>query len=160
MTKKLWGSAALVITGSLLYAAAAEAQTGPLSFFPVPPCRIVDTRGPAGPTGGPKLNANSERSFPILGACTLPTTAVAVCFNVTTVAPTDFGNIRLFPAGTPLPNASVVNYVAGQGPVANGAITPVANPAVSGNHVTARVDMPPGSTGQVHLILDTNCYFQ
>jgi hypothetical protein len=160
MTKKLWGSAALVITGSLLYAAEVEAQQGPLSFYPVPPCRIVDTRGPVGPVGGPKMNANSQRSFPILGSCTLPTTAVAVCFNVTMVAPTDFGNLRLFPAGTPVPTASVVNWISGQGPVANGAITPVANPPVSGNHVTAQVDMQPGSVGQVHLILDVNCYFQ
>ena len=157
MTKKLWGSAALVILGSMVGAGAAEAQTGPLSFFPVPPCRIVDTRGPVGATGGPKMNANSNRDFPILGACGLPTTAVAVVFNVTITQPTDFGNIRLFPAGTPMPNASVANWVAGA-TLANGAIIPVGN--VSGNHVTARIDMQPTSTGQVHVILDTNGYFQ
>lgn len=131
---------------------------GPYSFYSVAPCRVVDTRGAAGPTGGPKLGANSDRSFPILGSCGVPGTAQAVVFNITVTQPTDTGDIRIFPAGTPMPNASVINWVTTDFAVANGAIAPVALSA--GNHVTVHVDMPPASTGQVHLILDVTGYFQ
>lgn len=158
MTKKLWGVAALVLAGSLLDVAAAQAQSGPLSFFPLTPCRVVDTRNPPGPQGGPRLSANTQRDFPVLGSCGLPTTAQAVVFNVTTTATTDFGNIRIFPAGTPLPNASVVNFLGDNVAVANGALIPA---GLSGaNHITVRMDMPPASTGTGHLILDVTGYFQ
>jgi hypothetical protein len=158
MTKKLWGVAALVLAGSLLDVAAAHAQSGPLSFFPLTPCRVVDTRNAPGPQGGPKLNANTERSFPILGTCAVPNTAAAVVFNVTTTASTDFGDIRIFPDGTPLPLASVVNFLGDNVAVANGAIIPVT--AAGPNHVRVRVDMPALSAGQVHLVLDVTGYFQ
>jgi hypothetical protein len=158
MTKKL-GWAALVLVGSLVYAGSAQAQ-GPLSFTPVQPCRIVDTRGPVGATGGPKMNANQTRDFPILGACTLPGTAVAVVFNVTIVAPTANGNLRMFPAGTAAPVASIVNFATGDGPTANGAIIPMGVSVPPGNHVSVRNDMPGSTTGQVHVVIDTNGYFQ
>ncbi len=131
---------------------------GPYSFFSVSPCRVVDTRNPTGPTGGPKLNANVARSFPILGPCGVPGTAQAVVFNVTITEPTDFGDIRIYPAGTTMPNASVINWVTTDFAVANGAIVPVA--LSGGNHVTVQVDMIPASPGQVHLILDVTGYFQ
>jgi hypothetical protein len=158
MTKKLWGMAALVLAGSLLDVAAAQAQSGPLSFFPLTPCRVVDTRNPPGPQGGPKLAANADRSFPVLGLCGLPATAGAVVFNVTTTASTDFGDIRIWPFGAPMPNASVVNFLGDNVAVANGALVPVTGGGT--NHVTVHVDMPPASPGQVHLILDVTGYFQ
>jgi hypothetical protein len=167
MTKKL-GWAALVLVGSLVYAGSAQAQ-GPLSFTPVAPCRIVDTRGPAGPTGGPKMTANQTRDFPILGACTLPGTAVAVVFNVTIVAPLPGpgetldkanGDLRMYPAGTAVPNASILNWAGGDGATANGAIIPMGVSSPAGNHVSVRNDMPFTTTGTVHVIIDTNGYFQ
>jgi hypothetical protein len=131
---------------------------GPFSFHSVLPCRVVDTRNADGPAGGPKLNANSARSFPILGSCGIPGTAQAVVFNVTVTEPTDFGDIRIFPAGTTMPLVSTSNWVTTDFAVANGAIVPVGLSA--GNHVTVQVDMPPASMGQVHLILDVTGYFQ
>jgi hypothetical protein len=159
MTKKLWGWVALVFVGSLAYAGTAEAQ-GPLSFTPVTPCRLIDTRGPAGPTGGPKMNANTTRDFPILGSCGLPTTAVAVVFNVTIVAPTANGNLRMYPAGTTAPNASIVNWANGDGATPNGAIIGMGTSTPPGNHVSIRNDMPGSTTGQVHVVVDTTGYFQ
>lgn len=41
----------------------------------------------------------------------------------------------------------------------NGALIPLGTD-MSGNDVTVQVDMPPGSTGQVHLVLDVTGYFQ
>ena len=150
------GLLALAVT-ALGLVSPAEAG-GPYSFFSVSPCRVVDTRWAAGPTGGPALNANANRDFPILGACGVPATAKAVVFNVTIAAPTDFGNLRLYPAGTTPPLASVINWVTSDAALANGAIVPV---GLSGaNHLGVRCDMSAGSTGKVHLILDVTGYFE
>ena len=55
-------------------------------FFPVNPCRLVDTRNPAGEFGGPALVAGQPRSFRLpLANCTLPTTAAAYSLNATVV---------------------------------------------------------------------------
>ena len=54
-----------------------------LSFVPVTPCRIADTRTlPAGPFSGPAIANNETRSFPIpQSACGIPSTAVAYSLN-------------------------------------------------------------------------------
>jgi hypothetical protein len=150
------GRVALVATALTLVPRAEAA--GPYSFFSLSPCRVVDTRNPNGPTGGPSLAENASRPFPILGACGVPLTAQAVVFNVTVVTPTDFGDLRIYPAGTSAPLASVINWVTSDFAVANGAIVPVTSGA--GNNVTVMVDMPVGSTGKVHLVLDVTGYFQ
>jgi hypothetical protein len=149
---------ALVATALTLIPRAEAA--GPYSFFSLSPCRIVDTRNPDGPTGGPVLGANSNRSFPIESACGVPNTAQAVVFNITMVSPTDFGDLRIYPAGTTVPLASVINWVTTDFAVANGAIVPVTPGGPSVNNVTVQVDMPPASTGTVHLVLDVTGYFQ
>jgi len=156
--RTLVGAGRLALVAAVLALVPRAEAAGPYSFYSVSPCRVVDTRGAVGPTGGPKLNANSDRSFPILGSCGVPGTAQAVVFNVTVTEPTDFGDIRIFPAGTTIPLASVINWVTTDFAVANGAIVPVGLSA--GNHVTVHVDMPPASTGKVHLILDVTGYFQ
>jgi len=131
---------------------------GPYNFFSLSPCRVVDTRQAAAATGAPSLAANATRSFPILGACGVPTGAQAVVFNVTVVAPTDVGDLRIFPAGTTMPLASVINWTTADFAVANGAIIPVQSSA--GSDVTVRVDMPSGSKGKVDLVLDVTGYFE
>jgi hypothetical protein len=46
--------------------------TGPaLLYTPVPPCRLIDTRNPAGPLGGPYLPAGTPRNFSLAGQCGL-----------------------------------------------------------------------------------------
>ena len=37
-----------------------------LEFYPLTPCRVVDTRGPDGDLGGPYLQGHQERNFPVL----------------------------------------------------------------------------------------------
>jgi hypothetical protein len=152
----LAAAAALVAVGVL---AGDVVAGGPFALFPLTPCRVVDTRNPAGPTGGPTLNANTQRSFPIKGACGVPMTAQAVVFNVTVVEPTDLGDLRMFPAGTTAPLASVINWVPTDFAVANGALIPLGDDGL-GHHVTVLVDMIPGSKGQVDLVLDVTGYFQ
>jgi len=157
------GRVALVAT-ALAFISRAEAG-GPYVFYSLTPCRVVDTRLVGGPTGTipatgtPSLAANTNRSFPILGNCSVPTDAQAVVFNVTIARAKDMGDIRIYPANTSMPFASTINWALGESALANGAIVPVADDG-SGNHIGIRVDMPPGSTGTVDLILDVTGYFK
>ena len=123
-----------------------------MSFYTVAPCRVVDTRNPVGSRGGPALATGVSRTFPIAGACSVPSTAWAVSLNVTVTQPSATGNVRLFPGGTPAPPTSSLNYTAGA-TRANNAIAALG----SAGDLTALASQ---ASGSVHLILDVNGYFQ
>ncbi len=144
---------------SLLFSEAALAG-GPYSFFPLTPCRVVDTRDAVGPQGGPALAANSVRSFTIIGvnSCGIPATAKAAAMNVTAIQATDAGDLRIWPYQSPVPLASVINFSTADFALANGAIIPLAN--ISGIDISVQTDMPVGSTGTVNLVIDVTGYFQ
>jgi len=92
-----------------------------LAFFPLPPCRIVDTRH--GNDGG-TLQAGKERDFTIPPNCNVPTTAAAYSFNVT-VLPTqgELDYLTVWPKGETQPVVSTLNDGTGT-IVANAAIVP------------------------------------
>jgi len=140
--------------GTMAVALAPAEAAGPYNFFVLAPCRVVDTRA----TPGLPLLANTLRNFPIVGSCGVPINATAVAMNVTIAQPTDFGDLRISPAGQPVPLASVINWSTTHSALANGAIIPLGNDGL-GNHVTVQCDMPLGSLGQVHLIIDVMGYF-
>lgn len=58
--------------------------------------------------GGLRLVASGDRVFLLVGCCDIPFTARALSVNVTVTQPTAPGNLRLYPAGTPLPMASSI----------------------------------------------------
>ena len=120
-------------------------------LYTVSPCRLVDTRDPP----ATPLAANTARSFAVTGTCNIPPDARAVALNVTAVNPTDLGNLRVFPAGSAAPLASSVNFVPGR-TRSNNAIIPVG----ADGRVTVQCDMPPGSPGATHLLLDVSGYFK
>jgi hypothetical protein len=161
---KLFPRARFLALAGLALAAApslAHAQTN-LAFYPVSPCRLWDTRAAAGPSGGPAHNANTSRSFPVRGICGVPTSAQAIAVNLTVtfgaLPVRDLGNMRAYPAGTTAPNSSVLNWLATDSAIANGALLPL---GTSGsNHLTIQIDMPVGSTGQIHSLADVTGYFQ
>jgi hypothetical protein len=124
-------------------------------FTPLPPCRLADTRGPAGPGGGPPLAAGAARNFPVAGSCGIPVDARAVAFNATVASPTGAGNLRLYPAGEPPPLASMLNFAPGRAR-ANSALLPLG----PGGEVTVRADMPLEPAGTAHLVLDVYGYFK
>ena len=126
----------------------------PTSFFTVTPCRVADTRNPAGPSGGPALAANAARTFPVVGICGIPSTATAVAINVTVVDETDYGHLRVYPAGDAPPGSSTINFGAGQ-VRANNAIVPL---GLSGQ-ISVQCTMPSGSKGQTHFLFDVTGYF-
>jgi CSLREA domain-containing protein len=122
------------------------------SFFTVTPCRVADTRNPAGPYGGPALAANVDRTFVIGGQCGVPAAAKAVSFNFTITQPTALGDLRVFPAGGGLPLVSTLNWSPAQ---------TRANNAIVGLGPSADVTVHPDQgSGTVHLIVDVNGYFQ
>ena len=125
------------------------------SYYALTPCRAADTRGPDGTSGGPALGANTTRTFPVTGLCAVPPTAAAVALNVTVVRETDFGDLRLYPAGGSVPNSSTINFAVNK-VRANNAIISLG----SGGQITVQCDMPPGSTGQTHFLFDVYGYFQ
>jgi len=127
----------------------------PSNYFTVTPCRVADTRNPVGPSGGPALGANTVRSFPVTGICGIPSTAKAVTLVLTVVDETDFGDLRLYPAGAPAPSASTINFAV-QKVRANNAIIPLG----SGGQIAVQCDMPPASTGHTHFLFDVTGYFQ
>jgi hypothetical protein len=86
----------------------------PGNLFTVAPCRVLDTRDPAGPYGGPALAAGQSRVFTLAGRCGIPISARAVTPNLTVTGPTAQGNLRLYPADQPVPSTSTLNYSAGQ----------------------------------------------
>jgi hypothetical protein len=119
-------------------------------FHTVTPCRLADTRQPP----GQPLAANTSRSFPVAGACGVPADAGAVAVNATAVNPTDLGDLRLFPAGQSAPLASALNFIPGR-TRANNAVVPLG----ADGRVTVQCDMPAGSLGATHLVLDVFGYF-
>jgi Lamin Tail Domain len=116
------------------------------------PCRIVDTRGPNGPAGGPALVAGAIRDFPVAGICGVPFSAKAVAVNLTVVQPSADGYLTLYPSGAPLPLASTLNFRAG---------TVKANNATSvlGNGGSVAVFYGAGG-GTTHFLLDVTGYFE
>jgi hypothetical protein len=125
----------------------------PGTFFTVTPCRLLDTRQPAGPYGGPALSPAVERTFTIAGQCGVPQGAKAVAANVAVTGAGAAGHLRIYPAGTPVPPlVASINYGAGQ-TRSNNLIFPVN----SDGEVSVRCFQ---GGGNVHLILDVNGYFR
>jgi len=124
-------------------------NTGALSFYPVRPCRVADTRNPDGPFGGPEMQAGTTRSFAIpASGCYVPSTAAAYAINVTVVPDGPLGYLTAWPAAAPQPYVSTLNSWDGS-VVANAAIVPAgANAAIS-----VFVTQP------THVVLDINGYF-
>lgn len=106
-----------------------------LMFFPLTPCRVVDTRpgqGKTGLFGPPALVANITRDIPMLASsCAIPSAAQAFALNVTVVPPAGLGYLSLWPAGQNFPGVSTLNSPDGA-TLANAAIVPAgANGAIS-----------------------------
>ena len=153
VTRGVVGSA-LIFAAALGLAPEPAAADGPFQFHALTPCRIVDTRRPNGPTGGPVLQSEVVRSVPIQGQCGVPVGAKAVALNVTITQPTNFGHLTLYPSGTSLPTVSTINWNPGEPALANGAIVPL---SVNANDLSLRPFLL--SNGTVHVILDVTGYF-
>jgi hypothetical protein len=121
------------------------------SFFPVAQCRVIDTRNPDGPLGGPALVGGSARTFAILNQCGLPADAAAVSANLAVTNPSAQGHLTFYPTGASPPLASTINYRSGQTRANNVILTlgPVGT-----------FDVACAGTGTVDFILDVTGFFR
>jgi hypothetical protein len=127
----------------------------PARFYTLVPCRLVDTRRPGSPLGGPPLAAGVARSFPLTGACGVPGSARALSLNVTVTRPSAAGHLRLTPGGCAFARASSVAFAAGQ----TRASSLVIALAPSGDG-RLLVEARPATGGSVDLVVDVNGYFE
>jgi hypothetical protein len=81
------------------------------SFSATPSVRLLDTRSTP-PVG--QLAAGAIRNLTVAGVAGVPADATAVVLNVAAVNPVGNGHLRVFPAGTALPTASVLNFNTGK----------------------------------------------
>ena len=123
-----------------------------LEFYPLPPCRVADTRDPTKPSGlgPPSLTGGQPRDFPILNAasCNIPSSAAAYSLNLTVVPHGTLGYLTVWPTGQDRPTVSTLNDVLGN-VIANAAIVV----AGTGKDVSAY------ATNNTDLIIDINGYF-
>jgi hypothetical protein len=118
-----------------------------MSFHTLTPCRFIDTR-----LAGPPLAANTYLTVGAAGSCGIPLSARAVALNVTAVAPTDSGHLRLYPGGTAPPPTSALNFASGQTRGSNAIVGLGQN-----GGLTIGCYMPSGAT---HVVLDVFGYFE
>jgi uncharacterized repeat protein (TIGR01451 family) len=124
-------------------------NTSALEFYPVTPCRLVDTRGATGALGGPSLVGNAARSFPIRSSsCNVPSAAQAYSLNYTSVPKGNLGFLTTWPTGQTQPLVSTLNAPTGA-VTANAAIVP----AGTNGDVSVFV------TNDSDLIIDIDGYF-
>src|SRR5579872_450338 len=122
-----------------------------MAFYPVSPCRLIDTRGAGfrGAFGPPALLGGASRSFAIpASGCNVPATAQAFSFNVTAVPHGPLGYMTIWPTGQTQPLVSTLNSTDGS-VVANAAIVP----SGSGGSVSLFV------TNDTDVVIDINGYF-
>ncbi len=122
---------------------------GALSFYPIIPCRVVDTRNADDPFGGPVLLPGSSRDFAIpFGVCGIPNNAQAYSLNVTAVPLGPLGYLTLWPTGQTQPVVSTLNAL-------DGNVT--ANAAIVSAGTNGSVSV--FATNKTHVLLDVNGYF-
>ena len=130
------------------FAPAATTNNAGLTFYPVTPCRIADTRNNNGPLGGPALSAGVSRTFPILSSsCNLPSGAQAYSLNFTAIPHTWLGYLSTWPTGQTRPLVSTLN--------SPGEVT--ANAALVPAGTNGSIDV--FASNDADLVIDVDGYF-
>ncbi|MBL8173942.1 MAG: hypothetical protein JNK48_04690, partial [Bryobacterales bacterium] len=131
-----------------------SAATSNLVFYPLTPCRVIDTRidyrQPAGPFGPPSLNAQVKRTFqfPAGPYCTIPANARAFSVSLTAVPKGPLQFMTIWPAGGPQPNVSSINSPSGR-IIANSVIVPA----------SANGSIDVYAFNETDFLIDINGYF-
>jgi len=82
-----------LVAAALLFGPSSARAAGPLKFYAVTPCRLVDTRL----SPGTPITTGVPFNFKVIGSCGVPLGANAVFLTVTSVSPTDGGFIVVYP---------------------------------------------------------------
>jgi len=122
---------------------------GGLAFYPLKPCRVADTRNPAGLLGGPDLTAQGIRAFPITESnCDVPGAAQSYSLNFTAVPKGPLGYLTAWPDRQLQPVVASLNAVTGT-VTANAVVVPAGTNG----------DINVFATNATDLLIDTNGYF-
>lgn len=127
-------------------------SAGPADYYTLTPCRLVDTRNPAGAWGGPAL-LPGQRVFQTAGQCGIPAGAKALAVNLTVVNPPLGGHLTHFPGNAAPPNASTLSFKPGS-TRANNAVLMLASSGSGAFAINNAASAP------VHFIVDVYGYFQ
>jgi len=127
-------------------------------LYLVPQCRLVDTRNPDGPSGGPALHPDylHVRVITVAGQCGIPNDAKSVSLNLTFVSSDLDSNLTLFPTEPGGPGSNRPAFMAPtmscrhDKTCANSSVTDLSEGTISIY----------SSGGFVHFIIDVNGYFK
>ena len=129
-----------------------------LQFYPLPPCRVVDTRpgnGFSPGLGPPFLSAQTKRNFAVMNSpcfTGIPNTAQAYSLNFTVLPPAGTKQplkyLTVWPTGSPQPLVSTLN---------NPTATVVANAAIVPAGQNGDIDV--FASDDTDLVIDVNGYF-
>lgn len=128
------------------------------TFHAVPPCRLLDTRRPAGDDGGPALQSDVTRWLSVADRCAVPSNAVAVSLTATAVGAPCQGHLRLGSSVGGRTTTAVLNFPTG---------TTRAAPTIAGFTdgfflngqslgLTAKLADP---SAELHVVLDITGYY-
>ncbi len=126
----------------------APAKTSSLTFYTLPPCRVLDTRPHYGGTG--PIPGGMIAYFKITDApgCTVPATAKVYSLNITAIPNGPLSYLTVWPAGSSQPHVSTLNDLTG---------TIVANAALVAAGTGGDISVYP--TNDTNLLIDINGYF-
>jgi hypothetical protein len=118
-----------------------------LAFYPMTPCRLVDTRINLLSSGA--LSAATSRTLPVgSSSCNIPSAAQAYSLNFTVVPRGVLGYLSVWPTGQSQPLVSTLNDLTG---------TIVANAAIVPAGAAGSIDV--FATETTDLVVDINGYF-
>lgn len=138
----------------------AVATTGQF-YYPLTPCRILDTRIATGIYAGP-IVGRTEKTFHAKsvteienqggkpGGCGVPTAATALVLNITSTQQAGKGYLTAYPSGEIRPNASIINF--SENTVANSTIMPICTPI-------CQSDFTIYAYTTTHVVIDVMGYF-
>ena len=136
------GTSQLIADVAGYYLPGTPTATG--AFKALGPTRVLDTRNTS------PVRADAAVSFRVAGANGVPSGALAAVFNLTVTSPQSFGFITAYPSGTSRPNASNLNFAAGQ-TVPNLVSAPLGS--------DGRIALFNRSAGKAQLVADLAGYF-
>jgi len=122
---------------------------GALTYYPVIPCRISDTRKPNGPLGGPFLSGQTFRTIPVLsGSCSIPGGVQAYSLNIAAVPHGPLGYLTAWATGSVQPYVASLNASTG---------TTTSNAAIVPAGTGGSIDI--FASNDTDLVVDINGYF-
>jgi hypothetical protein len=136
--------AASLFVGLATSAPAAAAPSAPSRFVPVSPCRLFDSRD----SGAPVTAGGTVDVAVVSDECGVPSGATAAALTITATQPSGVGYATGWPAGATRPEASLLNYRAGES---------VANAQLLQLGTGGRISL--FTLASSHLVVDVTGYF-